>query len=49
MGYFYHISGVVVLFLIHLGDYRRLWVYSIENCTISRQLPAIPLLEDDDI
>ena len=49
MGYFYHISGVIVTFSIHLGDYRHLWVYSIENCTISRQLPAIPLLEDDDI
>ena len=49
MGYFYHISGVVVLFSIHLGDYHRKKGYSIENCTISRQLPTIPLFQVDDI
>jgi len=49
MGYFYHISGVIVTFSIHLGDYRRKKVYPIHQITIFRPFLTIPLFQVDDI
>ena len=43
MGYFYHISGIVVLFSTHLGDYHRKRVYPMHRITIFRPFLTIPV------
>ena len=42
MGYFYHISGVIVTFSIHLGDYRHKKMSPMHRITIFRHFLTIP-------